>query len=542
MTTSAATPRTSPPRVLMIHPRFMGGSFWSFEATSRMYGAEYPMPPLGLATVAAMLPEDWPVRILDRNIEQVTDADILAADLVMTGGMLPQRADLLHVVAWVQRLGRKVAVGGPDVMSSPDVYTHADFVVVGEAESVIDDFIAAWRNGVERARFDAEKFKADITRSPIPRFELLNRPKYLQMTVQFSRGCPFTCEFCDIIELFGRRPRTKTNEQMLAELDAIYALGYRGHVNFVDDNLIGNKKAVKQFLPELIRWQEEHGYPFDFSTEASLNIADDAELMAMLSRAGFLGVFIGIESPDDAVLTATKKKQNTKRNIAESVHKVYASGLAVLAGFIVGFDEEKGPVGDAIADLIDEAAIPIAMVGLLYALPETELTRRLAREGRLHPMPTLEEALANGGADQCTQGLNFETIRPRDEILEDFRKVVARTYSLESYHRRVRRLADLLRFENAKIDVFRSGFLKNAAFVVRLSWHMGVRARAGKRLYWGTILHAARRDPRTLEAVFLSLAAYAHTGPFSEHVLAAIDRRIAEERAKRPAPALAAAE
>jgi len=536
MTASEATPRTTPPRVLMIHPRFMGGSFWAFEATSRLYGADYPMPPLGLATVAAMLPQDWQIRIADRNVEEVTDADILAADLVMTGGMLPQRPDLLNVIAWAQRLGRKVAVGGPDIMSSPDLYTHADFLVVGEAESVIDDFIAAWRDGVERARFDAEKFKADVTRSPIPRFELLDRKKYLQMTVQYSRGCPFTCEFCDIIELFGRRPRTKTNEQMLAELDAIHALGYRGHVNFVDDNLIGNKKAVKQFLPELIRWQEERNYPFDFSTEASLNLADDPDLMAMLSKAGFLGVFIGIESPDDAVLTATKKKQNTKRDIAESVHKVYAHGLSVLAGFIVGFDEEKGPVGDAVTDLIEDAAIPIAMIGLLYALPETELSRRLAREGRLYPTPTFAETMESGSADQCTQGLNFDTLRPREEILNDFRTVVARSYSLESYHRRVRKMADLLRFDHANIDVFRSGFMKNVAFVMRISWHMGIAAKEGKRLYWGTILHALRRDPRTLEAVFLSLAAYAHTGPFSRHVLAAIDRRIAEEREKAPEP------
>ena len=542
MTNQTCQPRPTPPNVLMVYPRFMGGSFWSFEDTSRMYGAEYPMPPLGLATVAAMLPSDWPVRLLDRNIETVTDDDLRAADLIMTGGMLPQRADLLNVVAWAQRLGKKVAVGGPDVMSSPHVYDHADFVVVGEAETVIDDLVTAWRNGVEQARFDAEKFKADVTQTPRPRFELMKRKKYLQMTVQYSRGCPFTCEFCDIIELFGRRPRTKTNDQMLAELDDIYALGYRGHVNFVDDNLIGNKKAVKQFLPELIKWQEKRGYPFDFSTEASLNLADDPELMGMLSKAGFLGVFIGIESPDDAVLTATKKKQNTKRNIAESVHAVYAHGLAVMAGFIVGFDEESGPVGEGIAELIDEAAIPVAMVGLLYALPETELSRRLAREGRLHPSPSMEEAMANGSADQCTQGLNFETVRPRAEILSDFRKVVAHAYTMENYHARVRRLADLLRFDHANINVFRSGFMKNVAFVMRLSWRMGITAREGKRLYWGTIRHALRRDPRTLEAVFLSLAAFAHTGPFSATVLEAIDKRIAEDVTPSPTPMLEAAE
>lgn len=536
---AAARPRLDPPRVLMIHPKFVGGSFWSLSETARLYGAAASMPPLGLATVAALLPADWPVRIVDRNIGELTDADIAAADLVMTGGMLPQRPDLLAVIDWAHRLEKPVVVGGPDIMSSPQVFEHADFLVVGEAESVLDDFVAAWRAGAMHGRFDAERYQADVTRSPTPRFDLLDRDRYLQMSVQYSRGCPFTCEFCDIIELFGRRPRTKGSAQLLAELDAIYALGHRGHIFFVDDNLIGNKKAVKQFLPELVRWQQEHGFPFDFSTEASINLADDAELMALLSKAGFLGVFIGIESPDEDVLRAMKKKQNTKRNIAVSIHKVYASGLAVLGGFIVGFDEERGDVGNAIADFIEEAAIPIAMVGLLYALPETGLTRRLEREGRMLPEVTAEEIGAVG--DHCVHGLNFVTVRPRVEILRDFRTVVARIYELEAYHKRVRRMADLLRFENANINVLRSGVWKNLAFFCRLSWRLGIAAPAGKALYWGTVLHAYRRDPLSLEATFLSLAGFAHIGPFSRDVLRAIDAKIAACRAAEE-PAMVAAE
>lgn len=524
----ALVPRAEPPRVLMIYPRFMGGSFWSFEETAKIYGAEWTMPPLGLATVAAMLPPDWPVRLLDRNIEAVSDDDILASDLVMTGGMLPQRPDLLATIGRVQQLGRKVVVGGPDVMSSPHLYGGADFMVAGEAEGMIEGFVDAWRRGEEGARFDAERFKADVTTSPVPRFDLIKREKYTQMTVQYSRGCPFTCEFCDIIELFGRKPRTKTNAQMLTELDAIHALGYRGHVNFVDDNLIGNKKAVKQFLPDLIAWQKAHRYPFDFSTEASLNLADDAELMAMMSRAGFLGVFVGIESPDEDVLNATKKKQNTRRDIATSVHQIYGSGLSVMAGFIVGFDEEKGRVGEAVANLIEEAAIPIAMVGLLYALPETGLSRRLAKEGRLHPALESDAMMSDATGDQCTMGLNFDTKRPRAEILADFRAVVISVYELRRYHERVRRMARLMRFDNAEIDLLRSGIVKNLTFALRLSYLMGVRATAGKRLYWGTLYQAVRHDIRTLEAVFLSLAAYLHVGPFSRTVVEAIDRKIYE--------------
>ncbi|MEM8553031.1 MAG: B12-binding domain-containing radical SAM protein [Pseudomonadota bacterium] len=538
-------PRPNPPKVLMIYPQFMAGSFWSFTEVSKLYGADYPMPPLGLATVAALLPDDWDIKILDRNVERVVEADLAEADLIMTGGMLPQRPDLMAVIAWAQAIGKKVCVGGPVVMSSPDDYAHADFRVVGEAESCIDAFIDAWRSGAEGGRFDAERFKADVTKSPQPRFDLLKRDKYLQMTVQYSRGCPFTCEFCDIIELFGRKPRTKTNDQMLAELQAILDLGYRGHINFVDDNLIGNKKAVKSFLPALIEWQKEKGFPFDFSTEASLNLADDTELMTMLSKAGFIGVFIGIESPDPDVLTATKKKQNTKRNITESVHKVYEHGLSVLAGFIVGFDEEKGAVGDAVADLIDDAAIPVAMVGLLYALPETALFRRLEAEGRLHAKHTEDDFVDADGftGDQCTLGLNFDTKRPREEILLDFRKVVERSYALENYHGRVRRMAGLMNMEHANLSVFRSGVRKNLMFFARLCWRMGIAAKDGKRMFWGTVLHGIRAGTSSLDAVFLSLAAYSDLGPFSKKVLAAIDVKIEETRANEraaQAPALAA--
>ena len=232
---------------------------------------------------------------------------------------------------------------------------------------------------------------------------------YLYIGVQFSRGCPFTCEFCDIIELYGRAPRTKNTPQMLAELDRLLSLGFKGHVDFVDDNLIGNKKAIKLFLPHLIKWQEENGYPFKFSTEASLNLADDDELLAMMRDANFFVVFTGIETPDEATLIQTQKKQNTKRSIADSVHKLYEHGMFVTAGFIVGFDTEKDTIAPAMSLCIKQTSIPIAMVGLLYALPNTQLQRRLRKEGRLYE--TFAETTADQG-DQCTQGLNFVTPAP----------------------------------------------------------------------------------------------------------------------------------
>src|SRR5258705_2162758 len=306
--------------VLLVAPRFSGQSFWNFEAACEVYGARFPAPPLGLITVAALLPASWQCRLVKRNTEALRDADLDWADLVMTGGMLPQQPDTLQVIELAHRRGKPAVVGGPDVTSSPEVYVAADFRVLGEAEGVIDEFIEAWNSGQRSGFFEAEKFTVDIRRTPIPRFDLLTRSQYTYFGVQFARGCPFTCEFCDIIELYGRVPRVKTVAQMLAELDALYDAGYRGHLDFVDDNFIGNKKAVKAFLPHLIAWQKERGYPFEFSTEASINIADDEALLALMRAANFFTIFVGIESPDTDTLVSMQKKQNTRRSLVDSVH------------------------------------------------------------------------------------------------------------------------------------------------------------------------------------------------------------------------------
>ncbi len=281
--------------VLLVAPRFSGRSFWNFEAACEVYGARFPAPPLGLITVAALLPASWQCRLVNRNTEELRASDLDWADLVMTGGMLPQQPDTLRVIELAHERGKPAAVGGPDATSSPDAYLAADFRVLGEAEGVIDAFIEAWNSGARRGTFEAEKFTVDVTRTPIPRFDLLKRSQYTYFGVQFARGCPFTCEFCDIIELYGRVPRVKAIEQMLAELDHLYSIGYRGHLDFVDDNFIGNKKAVKAFLPHLIAWQKERGYPFEFSTEASLNLADDDRLLALMREANFFTIFVGIE-------------------------------------------------------------------------------------------------------------------------------------------------------------------------------------------------------------------------------------------------------
>ncbi len=424
--------------VLLVVPRFGGHSFWNFVAACEIVGAKTPGIPLGLITVAAMLPKSWQCRLVNRNTEELTDADLGWADMVMTGGMLPQRLDTLDVIDLVKRRGKPVIVGGPDVTSAPETYAEADCRVLGEAEGIIDKFIDAWDSGVRHGVFEAPKFTIDVTKSPVPRYDLLKFDQYLLQGIQFSRGCPFMCEFCDIIEIYGRVPRAKTNAQMLTELDTLYRSGYRGPILFVDDNFIGNKKAVKAFLPHLIAWQKAHGYPYNFATEASINLADDDTLLELMRDAKFVEVFIGIESPDPDTLVATRKKQNVGRDIAEGIHRIYRAGMYVHGGFILGFDTEKDGVDDAMVALIEDSDIAVSMVGLLYALPTTQLARRLTREGRLFPDIFTDQQVASGVGDQCTAGLNFITARPRREILSDYRDVLRQIYSPAAYFRRSR--------------------------------------------------------------------------------------------------------
>ena len=515
-----------PPRscnVLLLYPRFAADTFWNFKPTCELFGARCPAAPLGLITVAALLPTSWSLRLVDRNAEELTPQDLEWADLVMTGGMLPQQIDTLDVIDLCHAHAKPVAVGGPAVTSTPHIYEAADFRVLGEAEGVIDAFVAAWESGRREGLFEAEKFTVDVTRSPIPLFSLLNFDNYLHIGVQFSRGCPFTCEFCDIIELYGRVPRAKTNSQMLAELDELYRLGYRGHVDFVDDNLIGNKKAVRTFMPELKAWLEKNDYPFEFTTEASVNLADDHDFLRAMSEANFVGVFVGIESPNSDTLVAMKKKQNTRRSLVELIHKIYAAGMFVTAGFIVGFDNEKGSIADAMIEFIEEAAIPVCMVGLLYALPNTQLTRRLEKEGRLHPPPP-ERRSRSGSADQCTQGLNFDTVRPRQEIHLDYKRILERIYEPEAYAGRLERLAGLLdnshRRRRTLASDSRHGF-GASEMLARIVANLP----EPRDVFWPAFKQCVSINPQSARWLVALFSLYLHLGPFSRYVISKIEEK-----------------
>ena len=511
--------------VLLVFPRFNPNSFWALKDTCEISGAQAPSPPLGLLTVAAMLPQHWTFRLVNLNGAVLADADIAWADMVMTGGMLPQADSAVDVIEICKAAGVPVVVGGPDPTSRPEIYERANFRVLGEVEGIIDDFVAAWRRGERSGRLDAPKFQADVTRTPIPRWDLIDTKKYLYIGVQFSRGCPFNCEFCDIIELYGRVPRTKTNAQILAELDHLLALGHRGHVDFVDDNLIGNKKALKKFLPELKAWQEKRGYPFMFSTEASLNLADDDELLAMMRAANFFIVFIGIESGDTDTLVSMQKKQNTRRSIAESVNKIYGFGISALAGFIIGFDTERDSVADEMVRIIEATNIPIGIIGLLTSLPNTQLQRRLEREGRIIDGWAQSP---EGSGDQCTAGLNFRTLRPRRDILADYKSVLERVYSPEAFFDRLTRMTDRLDRPKLPVKLNLKHWARNLRIFGKAFFEITFRRTEMALPFWRYMLWTLVRNPRAIEFTTMNVIMYLHVGRFTRFVIADMDRRIAE--------------
>ena len=523
--------------VLMVFPRFNLNSFWNYWETCDVMGRRYSAAPLGLITVAALLPPEWAVRLVDRNIEELTDADLDRADMVMIGGMLPQQADTKRVIALAHSFNKPVVLGGPDVTCSPDVYDEVEFRILGEVEEIMADFLAAWRRGDERGVFTAQSFP-DLHASPLPRFDLLKLQHYMHVGVQYSRGCPFNCEFCNVIELNGRVPRFKTSEQMLGELDALRTLGYRGHVDFVDDNLIGNPKTVRPFLETLVGWSERMGHPFGFTAETSLNLADSDETLDLMRRSGFFGIFIGIETSDTRTLLSVQKKQNAGRDIAESIRKIYRAGIFVNAGFIIGFDAETESVAEAMILCIEESAIPICMVGLLYALPNTQLSRRLNHEGRLHAD---SDRLDTEDADQCTSGLNFDTMRPRADIFGDYRAVLGSLYDPASYFGRVSRMARVLDPVPAKLANVLPDLWRDVRAFLRISWRMGVRDRPVSGPYWRALADCISNNPGALRTVVSFAALYLHLRPFSGFM----DARLKEQIEALPssgagvAPALA---
>ena len=413
-------------RALLVNPAFPD-SYWSGRFALPFARRKSLLPPLGLITIAAMLPERWTLRLVDLDTEPLTDEDLKWADVVMLTGMLVQRPSLHEVLRRCRVLGIRTVVGGPYATAVPQELDGADHVMVGEGEEMVPVLAADLEAGRAHHLYK-EAAKPDLSRAPLPRFDLLRPGAYHQMSLQYSRGCPFSCEFCDIIVMYGRKPRTKTAPQVIAELEAIRRTGFTGDVFFVDDNFIGNKKLVKELLPEIAAWRDRRQPPLEFYTEASVNLADDPQLVDLMTRAGFTAVFMGIETPSPEALKETRKLQNLRRNLVEQVHGLLDRGLDIWAGFILGFDNDGPDSFDQMIQFIQSAAIPYSMVGMLSALPHTPLYARLEKEGRLRPDLV---------GDQF--GLtNVVTRMPASQMLSGYRRVLETVYNPEVYFQRCR--------------------------------------------------------------------------------------------------------
>lgn len=520
---------------LIVQPKYSAFNYWNFVDACEAIGAKTPAPPLGLLTVAALLPQSWTFNLVDLNVEDMNETLWEKADIICVGGMLPQQAGILEIIHLAQNSNKYVVVGGADPSSQPEIYAHADTLVMGEGEMTIPLWLDAWRKGEGLGRFQAAE-RPDVSTSPIPRYDLVNFNNYMHVGVQFSRGCPFNCEFCDIIELYGRKPRSKTPEQFMAELDRIYELGYRGWVDIVDDNFIGNKRNIKKLLEALEVWCKKRRFPFFFSTEASMNLADDKKLLELMRNVEFRYVFMGIETPDPTLLLATQKSQNTMHPIVDRVHQVYKYGIAVSAGYILGFDNEKPGIDRAMIDCIENSGTIMSMVGLLVALPNTQLARRLAREGRLLFNDTTKADTSSSpyrvktagsnisGADQTAAGLNFITTRDRVQIFDEYAHVISEIYNPRAFLNRILRTTRMLKLRRRHIPS-----LWELRRNLRGLWNVTVwmTKNSGTRyLFWRNIFLTSFMGIHKFEFAMTMMGSYLHMHKQTEFLLSFVkDRR-----------------
>ena len=499
---------------LLLYPHFPK-TFWSFDRFLEMAGVKAFIPPLGILTVASLLPPHWHLRFHDRNVAEETEDDWHWCDLVIVSAMLVQREDFHHLIRLAVAMGKKVAVGGPYPTSLPEhaLQSGAHYLILDEGEITVPAFLAAFERGEPCGVFRALE-KPDVSLSPRPRYDLLQRDAYLMMAVQFSRGCPFNCEFCDIINLYGRKPRTKENHQILGELQILYDLGWRGSIFMVDDNFIGNQHNVKRLLNDLIPWMREHRYPFNFLTEASVNLAEQPELLDLMARAGFFGVFLGIETPDQDSLELTRKRQNTRHPLAEACRTISAAGLVIYAGFILGFDGERSGAGQRIEAFVAETAIPQPMLGILQALPNTALWTRLEQEGRLLPG-------ADGVCGDQNTLMNFVPSRPAWDIGREYVRALWRMYEPATYLERCLRHCLAITPNPHCAQQMHVPPARAVRLLALLVWHQGLRRPELRGQFWRQLGQMAQRQPRLL-ALYLGLCAA------GEHVFEY--RQLARER------------
>lgn len=469
-------------KILLVYPRYPD-TFWSFRYAMKFIDRKASFPPLGLLTVAAMLPGAWDKRLVDMNVDPLADADLAWADYVFISAMSIQRNSVLRVLEKCRRLGVKTVAGGPLFTSSPGDFDAVDHLVLGEGEITLPRFLEDLQRGAPQRLYTAEGW-ARLAETPTPLWSLVTRKDYAAMNIQYGRGCPFDCEFCDITTLFGRKPRSKPLARLLAELESLYAWGWRGAVFFVDDNFIGNKPKLKrEVLPALIDWMAARDYPFYFYTEASIDLADDPQLLEQMVRAGFEEVFIGIETPHEGGLAESGKTQNAQRDLLSCVKRIQQAGLQVHGGFIVGFDSDPATIFDLQIRFIQESGIVTAMVGVLSALRGTRLYRRLEREGRL---------LKDSSGNNTAIDINFVPRMQPAELIAGYRTILDTIYAPKYYYRRVIRLFQ--QYQPRRLGRFhlQKGYV-GAFFKSML--YLGVLGRE-RRHYWNLVFWVLIRKPR----------------------------------------------
>ena len=482
-------------KILLVNPEFPD-TYWSFRHALPFEGKRCAFPPLGLLTVSSLLPPTWERRLIDLNIERLKNSDIDWADMVFATAMLVQKDSLREVVQRAKARGKRVVLGGPYVTSTIEELPDADHIFRGEAEHTLPQFVEDLARG-ETKRYYQGTERPALAMTPIADFGLANMKRYSAMSVQYSRGCPFSCEFCDIIEIYGRVPRTKSNQQMLAEFDALKALGWRGTVFIVDDNFIGNKKNVRQLLPDIACWQKANGYPFELITESSVNLADDEPLLAGMRDAGFHRVFLGIETPVEESLHEAQKSQN-RGNLLDSMHTIQRYGIEVMAGFIVGFDNDPEDIFERQIEFIRRSAIPLAMVGLLNALPDTQLWKRLDREGRL-----LGEASGNNTV--CT--FNFKTRMDPVFLVRGYQRIMRTIYGPREYYERV--LDSLGRTSQPETaGTYTYSLLSGFAALTRILFKLGVIDRERKEFWRFFVQALVKHRTQLVDSLRLAAVGY----------------------------------
>jgi radical SAM superfamily enzyme YgiQ (UPF0313 family) len=482
-------------KILLIYPQYPD-TFWSFKHALKFVSKKAAFPPLGLLTVAAMLPETWERKLIDMNVTRLTDNDIEWADFVFISAMQVQTDSVKKLVVRCRKLNATIVAGGPLFTTGYMEFEGIDHFILGEAEVALQPFLDDIEKGSTSHIYTSDK-RPEIISTPVPMWSLLDMKHYSSMSLQYSRGCPYDCEFCDIVVLNGHTPRTKTKDQLITEMDSLYDYGWRGSLFIVDDNFIGNKKKLKsEILPALIKWRRSKKYPFALYTEASINLADDDELIRLMVEAGFDVVFIGIETPNEKSLVECTKAQNQNRDLVASVKKLQEFGLEVQGGFIIGFDNDTESIFQAQIDFIQKSGIVTAMVGLLNAPRGTKLHQRLEKENRL---------LTTFSGNNTDSSLNFVPKMNPDMLIRGYKKVIDTIYAPKQYYERIRTFMQVYKPPRAKAGKIQSHHFK--AFF-RSIWYLGIIGK-GKQYYWRLfITYLLQSPPKFARFIVLSIYGY----------------------------------